>query len=113
MKYLAIVLVLVAAFAFSCASMETKGSPITKDQMSQLAIGETKADRVTQIFGQPEKKEMGKMGEEKYTYSYYQLIPHLFRKDEVTQQKLEVTVQDGVVTKYNMRGDEVAPTGKK
>ena len=112
MKYLAIVLVLVLAFAFSCASIETKGRPITKDQMSQLAIGETKADRVTQIFGQPEKKEMGNMGEEKYIYSYYKLIPHWWTKDEVQQQKLEVTVQDGVVTKYNLRGDEVGPTSK-
>jgi len=113
MRYVAIVLILVAGFTFSCASMETKGRPITKDQIAQLAVGETKAEKLTQIFGEPEKKEMVQSGEEKYIYSYYQLIPHWWTVNEVQQQKLEVTVADGVVTKFNLRGDEINPIRKK
>jgi len=113
MKYVAIVLILVAGFTFSCASVVTKGRPVTKTQMDQLAVGETKVEKLTQIFGEPEKKETVKPGEEKYTYTYYRLNPHIFRKDEVQEQKLEVTVVNGVVTKYNLQGDEVIDLGKK
>jgi len=113
MKYLTIVLILVVGFTFSCASAVTKGRPIAKTQMDQLALGETKAGELTQIFGEPDKKETVKPGEEKYTYSYYQLIPHWYIRDEVQDQKLEVTVVDGVVTKYDLRGDNVLRTSKK
>ena len=106
MKYLTVVLILVVAFSFSCASI-VKGRPIGKTQMDQLTVGETKAERVTQIFGEPDKKETVRPGEVKYIYSYYRLDPHWWTKDEVYQQNLEVTVVDGVVTKYDLRGDNV------
>jgi outer membrane protein assembly factor BamE (lipoprotein component of BamABCDE complex) len=113
MKYIAILLILVVGFTFSCASIVTKGRPVTKTQMDQLVVGETRVEKLTQIFGEPEKKEMVKPGEEKYTYSYYRLVPHWWTKDEVTEQKLEVTVVDGVATKFNLRGNELAPITKE
>jgi len=113
MRYLTIILILVVGFTFSCAAMVTKGRPVGKAQMDQIALGETRVEKLTQILGEPDKKETVKPGEEKYIYSYYQLIPHWWTKDEVQEQKLEVTVVDGVVTKYNLRGDAVAPITKE
>jgi hypothetical protein len=113
MKYFTIVLVLVLGVTFSCASIVTKGRPVGKTQMDQLALGETRVEKLTQIFGEPDKKETVKPGEETYIYSYYRLIPHWWTKDEVEEQKLEVTVVDGVVTKYNLRGDTVSPITKE
>ncbi len=109
MKYLTVVLIAVVGFSFSCASVVTKGKPIGKTEMDQLVVGETKVEKLTQILGEPEKKETVRSGEVKYTYSYYRLTPHWWTKDEVKQQQLDVTVVDGVVTKYNLRGDDVTP----
>jgi hypothetical protein len=113
MRYLTIILILVVGFTFSCAATVTKGRLVEKTQMDQLSLGETRVEKLTQIFGDPDKKETVKPGEEKYIYSYYRLIPHWWTKDEVQEQKLEVTVVDGVVAKYNLRGDAVAPITKE
>jgi len=109
MRYLTIILILVLGFSFSCAATVTRGKPVGKAQMDQLAAGETSVGKLTQIFGQPDKIETVKPGEEKYIYTYYRFVPHWWTKDEVQEQKLEVTVVNGVVTKYNLRGDDVAP----
>ena len=108
MRYLTIILILVLGFTFSCAATVTKGRMVDKSQTDQLALGQTRVGKLTQIFGEPDKKETVKPGEEKYTYSYYKLIPHWWTKDEVQQQTFEVTVTDGVVTKYNFRDDSVS-----
>jgi len=109
MRYLTILLILIVGFSFGCAPTVTRGRLIDKTKMDQLVVGETKAEKLVQIFGEPEKKETVKPGEEKYTYTYYQMIPHWWTKHEVQEQKLEVTVVDGLVTKFNFRGDVVAP----
>ncbi len=109
MRYLTIILILVLAFSFSCAATVTRGRFVDKTQTDQLALGETRVAKLTQIFGEPDKKETVKPGEEKYIYTYYRFIPHWWTKDEVQEQKFEVTVVDGVVTKYNLQGNAVAP----
>jgi len=109
MRYLTVLLILIVGFTFSCAPAVTKGRAIDKAKMDQLVVGETKVEKLVEIFGEPDKKETVKPGEEKYTYTYYRLIPHWWTKDEVQDQKLEVTIVGGVVMKFNLRGEVVAP----
>jgi outer membrane protein assembly factor BamE (lipoprotein component of BamABCDE complex) len=112
MRYVAILLILLLGLTFSCATI-TQGKPIDRAKMNQLMAGQTKVEKVVEVFGQPDKVERLATGEEKYTYRYYQEIPRILRKNEITKQQLDVIVGDGVVKKYDLAEEGVRPVSEE
>ena len=106
MRYVAILLILLLGLTFSCATI-TQGRPIDRAKMNQLIAGQTKVEKVVEVFGQPDKVERLATGEEKYIYRYYQEIPHIWTKNEIVKEQLDIIVADGVVKKYDLAGEAV------
>ena len=107
MKYWVLVLVPVIAFSIGCGKPIIMGTPIDKANLEQLVPGTTPEKKVTELFGQPFKKEMVSGDMAKYTYTYYEEHPRIFIEDVQTKQLLEVYTQGGVVQKYILRKEGV------
>jgi len=103
MKYWMLVLVPVIAFSIGCGKPITMGTPIDKAKLEQLVPGKTPEAKVTELFGQPFKKEIVSGDMAKYTYTYYEEHPRIFREDVWTKQILNVYTQGGLVLKYDLR----------
>ena len=108
MKYLLLVLIPVIAFSVGCGTPYVVGKPIEKAKVDQMVPGTTKEDKVMEMFGQPEKKEMTPAGETKYTYSYFEVTPRFFWKDREQKNILEVYTKNGTVLKYDFRREGVS-----
>ena len=107
MKYLMILLALVIAFSLGCAKPYMVGTPIDRAKLDQLVPGTTPESKVTELFGQPQKKEQMGMGQTKYVYSYYEEIPKFWTKNIQRKTILEVLTQGGVVQKYDLKREAI------
>jgi SmpA / OmlA family len=106
MKFWMLLLIPVIAFSIGCAPT-IMGTPIDKAKLEQLVPGTTPEAKVTELFGQPFKKEMVSGDMTKYTYTYYEEHPRIFRKNVQTKQILDVYTQGGVVLKYDLRKEGI------
>ena len=107
MKYWMLVLIPVMAFTLGCGKPTIMGTPIDKAKLEQVIPGTTKEAQLTGIFGQPFKTEMAPGGVTKYTYTYFEEYPRIFRKNKVAKQTLELYTKGGVVQKYDLKDEGI------
>jgi len=100
MRYLMLILIPLMAASIGCSQPYLVGTPIEKAKVDQIVPGTTPENRVVEMFGQPEKKEMTSAGETKYVYSCFEEVPRIWTKDQVRKNILEVYSKNGVVEKY-------------
>ena len=115
MKYWMLVLIPVIALSVGCAPT-IMGTPIDKAKLDQLVPGSTTDAKVTEILGEPFKKEMVAGDMTKYTYTYFEEYPRVFRKNKVGKQTLEVYTKGGMVQKYDLKNEgvgDVSAAGQK
>ncbi len=111
MKYIGIVVIVMLAFAFGCASTVMEGKKIDSSKVSTLALDQTK-DQVVAAFGQPGKTEKAADGE-KYIYHYYLKKPHWWTVDEVETQDMEVLFKNNRVESFKYKGKGAADVTMK
>jgi len=63
MKYVLVVLISVIALSTGCGKPYVVGTPLEKAKVDQIVPGTTPEDKVVEMLGQPEKKEMTPSGE--------------------------------------------------
>ncbi len=101
-------LILLLCFCFSCSPTIREGRMIDKAKLDQIAPGKTDTKKLVSTLGEPERVIKGKAGEEKYVYRFYQSVPtHWYNLDRVDAQRLEVTVNNGVVERYQILGTDL------
>ena len=103
MRYTTIFLILLMAFTFGCAKMVMEGRKIDEGKVKDLMTSSNTADKVTQVFGNPDKVEKMASGEEQYSYRYYYMNPHWWTANDVEEQNLKVMVKDKAVQGYSYR----------
>jgi outer membrane protein assembly factor BamE (lipoprotein component of BamABCDE complex) len=108
-KYIGMLLVILLAFVFGCAPKVLEGRKIDAAKVKQMVTGETTADQVTKLFGEPLTREKFPSGEEYFLYKYKTADPAWYTIDKVFNQKLDINLKEGVVEKYKFReeGQEV------
>jgi outer membrane protein assembly factor BamE (lipoprotein component of BamABCDE complex) len=103
MKYVAVVFICLTAFILGCGQPYTVGKAVNQEKISQIDLGKSNADQVVSVLGKPDEVERGIPGEEKYIYRYYQDRPtHWWRINEVQEQRLEVTLKEGIAQRVNL-----------
>ncbi len=107
MKYWMFVLVAVLALSIGCAKPYMSGTPIDRAKLEQIVPGTTTDAKVTEIFGEPFKKEMISGDMTKYTYTSFMDQPRFWYKNKVTKQTLEVYTRGGMVEKYDLKKEGV------
>jgi len=108
MKYLSIALFLILALAFGCAPI-IEGKKIDSSQNKNLLALGTNAEKVVQMYGQPQQKEELPSGETKYIY-YYRLKKRMWwATDPQEQQRLEVFLKGNEVQRYRYTDVGVEP----
>ena len=112
MKYLLLVLISVIALSIGCGNPYVVGTPLEKAKVDQIVPGTTTEDKVVEMFGQPEKKEMTPSGEMKYVYSYFEEIPKFWTKNQVRKNILEIYTKNGFVSKYDFRREGINSAGQ-
>ena len=101
MRIASLVLILLLAFTVSCGPTITRGKYIDAERRSEIVNGQTTAERVVELFGQPEKIEKLPSGGEKYTYQYYhEEYNHWWTLPKYEKQDLEISIKDGMVQDY-------------
>jgi hypothetical protein len=107
MKYWMLVLIPVLALSIGCGKPTIMGSPIDKAKLEQIVPGTTTDSKLQEVFGQPFKTETVAGDMTKYTYTYFEEYPRVFRKNKVTKQTLEVYTKGGMVQKYDLKNEGV------
>ncbi len=108
-KVAAVIFICLMAFIVGCAKPYTVGKPVTEAKIAQIQLGKSTADQVVSILGKPDKVEPGQPGQERYIYFYYQDKPTKFwRVNDVTQQRLEVTLNGGIAQRVNLVEEDTA-----
>lgn len=112
MRVLIIVLAAVLSLTLACAPTIIEGRKIDATKVKQMQPGVTKVAAVEELFGKPDKIENLPTGEEMYIYGYEVKNPHWWTVDQVSKQRLEVVLKNGIVQKYKLRteGKEVVLT---
>jgi hypothetical protein len=110
MKYAILLLVLLISFSFGCGKPYMVGKPIEKAKLDQIVPGTTPEAKITEMFGNPEKKEMMGGGQMKYVYSYFYGEPRFWTLDVMEKTTLEVITKNGVVVKYDLNKQTIDPT---
>jgi hypothetical protein len=101
MRITSLVLLVLLAFSVSCGPTIIKGRWIDAQKRKEIVNGQTTADRVVELFGKPEKIEKLPSGGEKYTYQYYrEQYDHWWTLPIYDNQKLEISIKDGMVEDY-------------
>ena len=103
MRYMKVMLVLFLGFSFGCAAMTIEGRQINSARLKQLTPGVSQAQKVEELFGKPDKVENLSTGEQLYIYGYAMKSSPWWATQAVDNQKLEVTLKDGVVQNYRLR----------
>ena len=106
MKYWMLVLIPVVALSIGCAPT-IMGTPIDRAKLDQIVPGTTTDAKVMEVFGEPFKKEMVAGNMTKYTYTYFEEYPRIFRKNKVNKQTLDVYTQGGMVQKYDLKNEGI------
>ncbi len=115
MKYWMLVLIPVLALSIGCGKPYVTGTPVEKSKLDQIVPGQSPEAKVTQVFGEPFKKEAVEGDMTRYTYTYFKEEPRFWTKNKVTKQTLEIYTKAGVVQKYNLKDEgigEVKGSGK-
>ena len=107
MKYWMLVLIPVLALSIGCGKPYITGTPIDKAKLEQIVPGTTPEAKVMEVFGAPFKQEMVGGGMTKYTYTYFEEYPRIFRKNKVNKQTLDVYTQGGMVQKYDLKNEGI------
>ena len=108
MRYLSIALFLILGLAIGCSPI-IEGKKIDSAQNKNLLAAGTNADKVVQMYGQPQQKEELPNGETKYIY-YYRLKNRIWwHADADQQQRLEVYLKDDTVQRYRYVTAELDP----
>jgi hypothetical protein len=107
MKYWMLVLIPVMALSIGCGKPNIMGTPLDQAKMEQMVPGATPEAKVVEVFGAPFKTEMVAGGATKYTYTYYEEHPRIFRKNKVYKQTLELYTQGGMVQKYDLKNEGI------
>ena len=102
MKFARVILTLLLAFMCGCATTY-QGRKIDSEKVKQMAVGITGVEKVTALFGKPDKIERLPSGEENYIYQSGRDISHWWTINSINSQKLEIVVKDGVVQTYTFR----------
>lgn len=101
MRFASLILVLLLVFTFSCGPTIIEGKRIDAAKRNEVIKGQTKAERVVELFGKPAKIEKLPGGEEKYVYQYYkEEYTHWWTLPRFERQRLEVFIKNGVVEDY-------------
>ncbi len=109
MKHVAVLFICLMAFILGCGQPYTKGKPVNQEKIAQINLGKSNGDQVVAILGKPDKVEKAIPGEEKYIYYYFQDKPtHFWRVNDVTEQRLEVTLKGGVAQRVNLVEQDTA-----
>jgi len=103
MRYTTILLVLLMALTFGCSKMVMEGRQIDEAKVKDIMTSSYTPDKVTQVFGKPDKVEKMASGEEQYSYRYYYMNPHWWTINDVEEQNLKVMVKDREVQGYNFK----------
>ncbi len=103
MRYMKVVLVLLLAFSFGCASTTMEGRKIDAAKLKQLTPGASQVQKVEQLFGKPDKVQDLPGGAQMYVYGFEMKNRHWWTTEEADRQRLEVTVKGGVVQNYRLR----------
>jgi hypothetical protein len=103
MRYIGIVVLIMVAFSFGCASTVMEGKKIDAAKVNTLALDQPK-DQVVAAFGPPLKTEEGMSGETKYIYHYYFKKPHWWTVDEVERQDMEILLKNDRVDSFKYKG---------
>jgi outer membrane protein assembly factor BamE (lipoprotein component of BamABCDE complex) len=106
MKFWMLLLIPVIAFSIGCGKPYTVGTPIEKAQLDQIVPG-TSEGKVTEVLGQPLKKEKVSADTTKYTYSYFEENPRVWTKYIVIKHTLEVYAKGGMVQRYDLKKENV------
>ncbi len=113
MKRLGLLLLLLC-FCFSCAPTIREGRMIDRAKLNQIVPGKTDTKTLVAILGNPDNATKGQAGQEKYVYHFYQSVPtHWYKLDRVDRQRLEVTITNGVVEKYQILGTDLTGIAEK
>ena len=107
MKFWMLLLIPVIAFSIGCGKPYYVGTPIEKAKLDQLIPGTTPEGKVTDVFGQPFKKEAVSADTTKYVYTYFEQQPRVWTKDIVIKHTLEVYAKGGMVQKYDLKKEGV------
>ena len=107
MKYWMLVLIPVLALSIGCMKPTISGTPIDKGKLEQIVPGTATEAKVTEVFGEPFKKEMVAGDMTKYTYTYFEEYFRFFRKNKVNKQTLEVYTKGGMVQNYDLKNEGV------
>ncbi len=105
MKFWMLLLIPVIAFSIGCAPVYM-GTPIDQAKVDQIGPG-TPEGKVTEVLGEPFKKEAVSADTTKYTYTYYEENPRIFRKNIQTKHILEVYTKGGKVEKYDLKKESI------
>jgi outer membrane protein assembly factor BamE (lipoprotein component of BamABCDE complex) len=101
MRIASLGLILLLAFTVSCGPAITRGNYIDAERRNEIVNGQTNAERVVELFGQPNKIEKLPAGGEKYTYEYYhEEYEHWWTLPKYEKQNLEISFKDGMVQDY-------------
>jgi len=102
MKIAGVILVFLLAFAVGCGPTIMQGTRIDASKRNEVIKGQTNVERITTLFGKPDKIEKLPSGEEKYVYQYYkEEYTHWWTLPRFERQKLEIFVKDGLVQDYH------------
>jgi outer membrane protein assembly factor BamE (lipoprotein component of BamABCDE complex) len=108
MRYLTILLIFAVGLTFGCASTAQEGRRIDPAKVEKLMAGQTKAEQVEEMFGKPERIEQLPTGESNYVYEYCGEKSVWYTIDNLSAQKLEVFLRDGVVQTYKFTEERKA-----
>jgi len=102
MRIAGLVLVIVLAFSFSCGPIMWEGNKFDAAKRDQIVKNRTTAGEIETLFGKPYKVEKMGDGKEKYIYYHkYEEYVHWYTLPKSTMRKLDVFLQNGVVTDYS------------
>ncbi len=99
MRYLSLVLVLLLVLAVGCGKI-IEGKKIDGAKTKEIMAPGTDANKVVQMFGEPQQKENLANGETKYIYYYRESRRMLWHTPPKDQERLEVFLKGNEVQRY-------------
>jgi len=106
MKFWMLLLIPVIAFSIGCGKPYIMGTPIDQAKLDQITPGTSEA-KVTEVFGQPFKKEAVSADTTKYVYTYFEEQPRILRKNIQIKHTLDVYAKGGKVEKYDLKKEGI------
>ena len=108
MRYLSLVLVLLLVLAVGCGKV-IEGKKIDGSKTKDILAPGTDANKIVQMFGEPQQKENLANGETKYIYYYRESRRMLWHSAPKDQERLEVFLKGNEVQRYRYVYNEETP----